>query len=158
MELWTAVGYRFSVHSLVRGVAFARLSTIYADARRGFLVGRGAAITSFRRHASVQPWRIADRDLLCRGRRSAVLLKPVANQVALLGGGTARWLGLVSVLSLWSTRQRPGGERTPVCHSPFGRPDMEWRPDRAGRQSLRAPNHGHHRAGRVDRVEPKWAA
>lgn len=72
--------------------------------------------------------------------------------------GTARWLGLVSVLSLWSTRQRPGGERTPVCHSPFGRPDMEWRPDRAGRQCLRAPNHGHHRAGLVDRVEPKWAA
>jgi hypothetical protein len=35
---------------------------------------------------------------------------------------------------------------------------MEWRPDRAGRQCLRAPNHGCHRAGRVDRVEPKWAA
>src|SRR5580704_14953231 len=107
MELWTAVGSRFSAHSLVRGVAFARLSTIYADARHRFLVGCGAAITGFRRHASAQPWRIANRDFLCRGRRSAVLLEPVADQVALLGGGTACRLGLVSVLPLRSTRQRP---------------------------------------------------
>jgi len=104
MELWSAVGCRFSAHSLVRGIAFARLSTIRADARRGFLVGRGAAITGFRRHASAQPWRIADRDFFCRGHWSGVLLEPMADQVALLGCGTARWLGLVSILSLWSTR------------------------------------------------------
>ena len=57
-------------------------------------------------------------------------------------------------LSLWSTRQRPGGERTPVCDSPFGRADLEWWPDRAGRQYLCDPDHGDHRARRVDRVEP----
>src|SRR5580692_8054307 len=133
MELWTAVGSRFSAHGFARGVAFARLSTIYSDARRGLLVGRGAAITGFRRHTSAQPWRIADRDSFCRGRWSGVLLEPMADQVALLGGGTPRWLGLVSVLSLWSTRQWPGDERTPVCDSPFGRADLEWWPDRAGR-------------------------
>jgi hypothetical protein len=38
MELWTAVGYRFSDDSLVRGVAVARLSAIHAGPRRGFLV------------------------------------------------------------------------------------------------------------------------
>jgi len=86
------------------------------------------------------------------------LLEPMADQVALLGGGTARWLELVSVLSLWSTRQRPGGERAPVCDSPFGRADMEWRPDRAGRQRLYDSYFGSHRARCVDRLEQERAA
>ena len=60
-------------------------------------MGRGAAITGFRRHTSAQPWRIADRDSFCRGRWCGVLLEPMADQVASLGGGTPRWLGLVSV-------------------------------------------------------------
>src|ERR1700745_2783677 len=62
MELWTAVGYRFPADRLVRGVAIARLSAIYAGPRRGFLVGSRAAITCLRRYASTQQWRIADRD------------------------------------------------------------------------------------------------
>ena len=156
-------------YGLQWGIAFLLTAWFEESLLRGYLqstLARGvgfwwaAVLLSLAFGATHLPnlWRIANRDFLCRGRRSALLLESVADQVALLGGGTARWLGLVSVLSLWSTRQRPSGERTPVCHSPFGRLDMEWRPDRARRQSLRAPNHGHHRAGHVDRVEPKWAA
>src|SRR5580704_17266729 len=154
MELWTAVGSRFSAHSLVRGVAFARLSTIYADTRCRFLVGCGAAITGFRRHASARPWRIADRDFFCCGCRSAVFLQPVADQVALLGGGTARWLALVTVLSLWSSRQRLSGDRALVRDSPLGWADLEWWPHRARRQYLCGPDHGNHCARFVDRLEP----
>src|ERR1700677_5006328 len=63
-----------------------------------------------------------------------------------------------SVLSLWSTRQRPDSKRTPVCNSPFGRADMEWWPDRAGRQHLYDSHHGSHRARCVDRLGAPRAA
>jgi membrane protease YdiL (CAAX protease family) len=155
-------------YGLQWGIAFLLTALFEESLLRGYLqstLTRGvgfwwAAVLlslAFRRHASAQSWRIADRDFFCGGRWSAILLELMADQVALLGSGTTRWLGLVSVLSLWSTRQRPGGERAPFCDAPFGRAAMEWWPDRAGRQHLYDSYYGSHRARRVDYLEPTRA-
>src|SRR5271157_2143141 len=150
-------GLNFSVDRLVRRIAVAWLSAIYAGARHWLLVGSIAAFVRIRRDTLGEPWRITDRHSFCGDDRAGILLEPMADQVTLLGGWDARRMGLGTVLSLRRAEQRPGCKRTLVCDSSFRWAAMEWRLDRAGRQHLCDPYHGVNRARRLDRLGPKWA-
>jgi hypothetical protein len=90
-----------------------RLPTVHAVAGIELLVGGIVTLGGIRARACGQRRRITPRAARSICRRFGFLPQPAVHEIAILGRGLPRGMGLGPILLLWNAGQRPGDEGAP---------------------------------------------